>query len=76
MNSFQKWWGDEKPASFYAYLGEPYQPAHWSARLIRSCATFCAKEWKWLVESAIAIVGLIEKGLGAENDSNGSPVHP
>jgi hypothetical protein len=60
MNWFRKWWGNEREVSFWEVRELPDHP-HWSAKVIRYCAKFCFREWKWLATVAIAIIGLLFK---------------
>lgn len=61
MRWIRKWWGDPEPSSFFDYLDKPYQPPHWSARLVRVSARFVAREWKWFVATTIGVIGLVVK---------------
>ena len=61
MNWFRKWWGDDKPTSFFSHFERPYRCGHWSAKLLRTGTKFIVREWKWIIGVTIAIVGVVLK---------------
>jgi hypothetical protein len=54
------WWGDSD-ADFNSFLGLPYRPSHWSAKLIRSLLQSFKTDWKWWLTFLVGGIALVVK---------------
>jgi len=59
----KRWWNgtfvpyDNDDDSGVYFVGGTHE-RHWTARLVRAVVTFISWEWKWVVGTTLAIVGL------------------